>query len=379
MVPGIRLRTFGILLVTLGVASIGGCGRDDASVPPEDAGVAMATFRGQPPIRAVATVGMVADLVRSVGGNRVEVTQVMGSGVDPHMYRVTRDDVRMILGADVVFYNGLMLEGKMADTLAKVGRRKPVIAVAERFDRSRLLASDASGEGADPHVWMDVDLWSQGVDVVRDAMSAFDPPHADAYRDAAASYRDELERLHRYAVDSIGSIPPRRRVLITSHDAFNYFGRAYGIEVMGIQGLSTDSEAGLQRINELVDLLVRRDVRAVFVESSVPSKNIEALIEGASSRGHQVRVGGELYSDAMGQQGTYEGTYVGMIDHNVTRVTRGLGGEAPERGFQDRRGPQLGDPMPGNPRDAGEHPGGVETASSGRGETASSGVGGVTR
>lgn len=346
-----------VLSLTVGVLSLTGCGRDDGSSSAENggsaanggaaenAGGATATFRGRPPIRAVTTVGMVADLVRGVGGDRVEVTQVMGSGVDPHMYRVTRDDVRVILAADVVFYNGLMLEGKMADALAKVGRRKPGIAVAERFDRSRLLASDESGEGADPHVWMDVDLWSQGVDAVRDALSVFDPSHAEAYRDAAANYRDELDRLHRYAVRSIGSIPEERRVLITSHDAFNYFGRAYGIEVMGIQGLSTDSEAGLQRINELVDLLVRRDVRAVFVESSVPSKNIEALIEGASSRGHQVRVGGELYSDAMGQQGTYEGTYIGMIDHNVTRVTRGLGGKAPERGYRGRLRPHPAGPV----------------------------------
>ncbi len=294
------------------------------------------TFQGDGPIEVVATVGMVAELARNVGGDRVAVTQIMGSGVDPHLYRVTRDDVSTILEADIVFYNGLMLEGKMTDTLANIARRKRVIAVAEQLDESSLLAPEGQAGHPDPHVWMDVAAWSRCAEVVGGMLAEFDPPHAEDYQAGAAAYRRELEQLHQYGVRSIGSIPERGRVLITSHDAFNYFGRAYGVEVQGIQGLSTESEAGLQRINELVDLLVRRDVRAVFVESSVPRKNIDALIEGASSRGHTVEVGGELFSDAMGAQGTYEGTYVGMLDHNITRVTRALGGEAPARGWRGR-------------------------------------------
>lgn len=288
----------------------------------------------------VATVGMVADLARQVGGDRVQVTQIMGSGVDPHLYKATRDDVRAIMEGDVVFYSGLMLEGKMADTLIKVARNKPVIAVTERLDPSQLLEPEDFAGHDDPHVWMDVSAWMQCVTVVADTLSEFDPEHAETYRSNAADYQAQLQVLHQYAIDSLGSIPAERRVLVTSHDAFNYFGRAYGLEVLGIQGLSTESEAGLQRINQLVDLLVERKIRAVFVESSVPRKNIDSLVEGAQAKGHDVIVGGELFSDAMGPEGTYEGTYLGMLDHNITTVARGLGGDAPERGLHERLSPQ---------------------------------------
>lgn len=287
------------------------------------------------PIRVAATVGMVADLVREVGGARVAVTQMMGSGIDPHLYRVTRDDVRAILGADLVVYNGLLLEGKMEGVLRSVGRRKRVVAAAELVD-ARWLLTERTGGRDDPHVWMDVSLWARCGIAFAGALGDFDPNHAADYHDRAARYAEKLLRLHEYGRRSIGSIPDSRRVLITSHDAFHYFGRAYGIEVLGVQGMSTDSEAGLRRINELVDLLIRRQVPAVFVESSVPRKSIDALIEGAGAGGHRVRVGGELYSDAMGPRGSYEGTYVGMMDHNITRVTRALGGECPPRGWQGR-------------------------------------------
>ena len=284
-------------------------------------------------IDAVATVGMVADLVRNVGGEHVEVTQIMGAGVDPHLYKPNRDDVQTLSRGDIVFYNGLMLEGKMADTLIKVGRGKPVVAVTEGIDESQLLEPEDAPGHFDPHVWMDVAAWSHGADVVAEALAEFDPQHADDYRRNAAAYREQLAELHEYGRKAIDSIPRGSRVLITSHDAFNYFGRAYGLEVLGVQGLSTESESGLQRVNELVDLLVDRQIAAVFVESSVPRKNIDALIEGAKSRGHEVVVGGELYSDAMGPSGSYEGTYVGMLDHNITTVTRALGGSVPPGGL----------------------------------------------
>jgi manganese/zinc/iron transport system substrate-binding protein len=288
------------------------------------------------PVAVIATVGMVADLVRNVGGDQVRVTQIMGSGVDPHLYKANRDDVQTIMSGDIVFYCGLMLEGKMADTLIKVARTKPVIPVTERVDESNLLEPEDFEGHFDPHLWMDVAAWSNCVDVIADALSELAPEHAETFRDNAANYKAELDKLHQYGLESIGSIPKNSRVLITSHDAFNYFGRAYGLDVQGVQGLSTESEAGLQRINELVDLLVEKDVSAVFVESSVPRKNIEALVEGARAKGHQVIVGGELYSDAMGEQGTYEGTYIGMLDHNITLVTRGLGGTAPGKGMQGK-------------------------------------------
>jgi manganese/zinc/iron transport system substrate-binding protein len=287
-------------------------------------------------VSAVATVGMVADIVRNVGAEHVAVTQIMGAGVDPHLYKSTRDDVQTIMQGDIVYYSGLMLEGKMADTLIKVARRKPVIAVTEEIDQARLLEPEDFEGHYDPHVWMDVAAWSNCVDVVAQSLSDFDGAHASEFETNADAYKAQLEQLHEYGQKSLASIPESRRVLVTSHDAFNYFGRAYGLQVQGVQGLSTESEAGLQRINELVDLLVEKKVRAVFVESSVSRKNIDSLVEGARSKGHQVIVGGELFSDAMGADGTYEGTYVGMLDHNITLVARGLGGEAPERGMQDK-------------------------------------------
>jgi manganese/zinc/iron transport system substrate-binding protein len=279
---------------------------------------------------------MVADVVQNVGADRVAVTQIMGAGVDPHLYKATRDDVLKIMKGDIVFYAGLMLEGKMADTLIKMARSKPVIAVTEQIEESQLLEPEEMRGHYDPHVWMDVAAWSKCVDVVARSLAEFDPAHADQYRANAEAYSSRLAQLHQYGIDSLGSIPQDRRILVTSHDAFNYFGRAYGLEVQGVQGLSTESEAGLQRINELVDMLVDKKIRAVFVESSVPRKNIDSLVEGARAKGHQVSVGGELFSDAMGAAETYEGTYIGMLDHNITLVARGLGGEAPPRGMQGK-------------------------------------------
>jgi manganese/zinc/iron transport system substrate-binding protein len=314
------------------------CAGCSATVPPGQTPPSDVTakFRGQHPIHAIATVGMVGDVVRNVGGEHVNVTQIMGSGVDPHLYRVTRDDVQMIMDGDMIFYAGLMLEGKMVDTLNKVSRSKPVCAVTELIDATNLLEPDDFAGHYDPHVWMDIATWSKCVDCVARALGEFDPENAQSYQVNAESYAQQLSSLHDYGIKSVGSIPQGSRVLITSHDAFNYFGRAYGLDVQGVQGISTESEAGLQRINDLVDLLVRRGIQAVFVESSVPRKNIEALVDGAKARGHEVNIGGELFSDAMGETGTYEGTYVGMLDHNITLVTRALGGDAAEHGMQGK-------------------------------------------
>jgi manganese/zinc/iron transport system substrate-binding protein len=313
--------------VYLSLLLLVGCSSTEKTNEPSDA---------DDPLSVVATVGMVADLVKQVGGDRIEVTQIMGSGVDPHLYKANRDDVQTIMSGDVVFYSGLMLEGKMADTLIKVARKKPVIAVTERVDETNLLEPEDFAGHFDPHLWMDVAAWSNCVDVITEVLSEQAPQHAELFRAKATAYKADLGALHQYGIDSIGSIPEESRILITSHDAFNYFGRAYGLEVQGVQGLSTESEAGLQRINELVDLIVEKKISAVFVESSVPSKNIEALVEGARSKGHEVSVGGELFSDAMGEPGTYRGSYVGMLDHNITLVARGLGGQAPEKGMQGK-------------------------------------------
>ncbi len=285
------------------------------------------------PINVVATVGMVADVVREIGQDEVTVTTLIGEGVDPHVYKPTRHDVLSLMRAEMVFYNGLLLEGKMAETLEKLKRQdKPVVAVAERITESVLL-SDQSTRHHDPHVWMDPGLWSSSIDAISDALVAFRPETANMVRLRSDAYRRRVQELDEYVRTIMVTIPRDRRVMITAHDAFHYFGRAYDIEVQGIQGLSTESEAGLNDINRLVDLIVSRGIKAIFVETSVADKNVKALIEGAKARGHHVVIGGSLFSDAMGAAGTYEGTYIGMIEHNANTVVAALGGQVPEGGL----------------------------------------------
>jgi manganese/zinc/iron transport system substrate-binding protein len=297
-----------------------------------------ATFKKKYPMKVAATVGMVADIVREVAGEKAEVKNIIGSGVDPHVYSPTRSDVATLLKSDIIFYAGLLLEGQMADILVKVSRKRPVFAVTELL-KSDYLIHDNQTNHHDPHVWMDVSGWMKAVDVVADALASFDPPNKAYYSQNAANYFEQLQKLDQYAKQAIASIPQKQRVLVTAHDAFNYMSRAYDIEVVGIQGISTESEAGIKDINRIVDLLVNRSIPAVFVESSVSDKNVKALIEGAASRGHRVRIGGELFSDAMGTPGTYEGSYVGMIDHNVTIIASALGGKVPDKGMQAKLTP----------------------------------------
>ena len=287
-------------------------------------------------LNVVATTGMIADVARQIGGDQVTVKALMGPGVDPHSYRQTRTDILAMARADLVLWNGLYLEAQMEDFLAEIADRTPVRAVGEAVPADQRVAHDDYADRYDPHVWMDPDLWVITVEAVRDALIEVAPEHATTFHDRTAAYLAEIDRLAIYARDVLSSVPETARVLISAHDAFNYFGRAYGFDVVGIQGISTESEAGLARIRELVDLLVERDVRAVFVESSVSDRSVRALIEGAAARGHDVRIGGELFSDAMGTPGTYEGTYIGMIDHNATVIAAALGGTAPERGLNGR-------------------------------------------
>lgn len=286
-------------------------------------------------LNVVATTAMVGDVVRGVGGEYVDVTVMLGPGIDPHLYKTSRDDVAMIMDADVVFYSGLLLEGKMTYTLDQVGKSKPVHAITRNLEPKQLLGDE---HHPDPHVWFDVELWSQTAEVVAEVLAEAMPERADQFRANAEAYQTGLKPLVEYAKETLATIPESQRILITSHDAFGYLGRAYGIEVMGVQGISTDSEAGLRRVNELVDLLVDKKIPSVFVETSVSQKSIEALIEGAASRGHTVTIGGELYSDAAGPAGTYEGTYEGMIDHNITLIVQALGGTAPETGRSGKLG-----------------------------------------
>ena len=299
--------------------------------------------------RIVCTTGMVRDVVQTLVGTNETVVALMGSGVDPHLYDPLGPDIAALNSAEIVFYTGLHLEGKMGELLEDLEKKgKTVVAVGEAIPENLLIKEGGGAKDFDPHVWMSVSTWTEIIDPVLDTLSKAQPGKADAFGANAAALRAELAafgansaalraelaELDGYVKKCIGAIPPDARILITAHDAFAYFGRDYGLEVEGIQGISTDDEAGLERINELVDLLVTRKIPAVFVESTVPPKHVAALIEGAKSKGHDVRIGGELFSDAMGADGSYEGTYLGMIDHNATIISRALGGAdaAPEKG-----------------------------------------------
>ena len=288
---------------------------------------------GRYPYKITCTTGMVADIVREIVGEKAVVDNIIGEGVDPHLYTATRSDITKMLKSDIIFYNGLMLEGKMADSLRKIGKKMPSFAIGELIDKPHLATPKEQASHDDPHVWMDVSLWIQAAEKASEALCDYDPASASYYRERWADYKKQLEALDLYAKTCITSIPEEQRVLVTAHDAFNYFGHAYNIEVVGIQGISTESEAGISDINTLVKMLAARNVKAIFVETSVSDKNVKALIEGAQAIGHTVRIGGALFSDAMGKSGTYEGTYIGMIDHNVTLMTRALGGQAPEKGM----------------------------------------------
>ena len=262
----------------------------------------------------------------------------MGAGVDPHSYRQTRADILAMGEADLVLWHGLYLEAQLEDFMADLSRHRAVVALADTLPRGALRASEDYADRFDPHVWMDPALWQDVVIAARDALITADPAGADAYTTRAADYVARIKALDAYAHDILGTVPDHARVLVTAHDAFGYFGRAYGFEVLGVQGLSTDSEAGLARIEDLVSRLVDDRIGAVFVESSVSDRNLRALVEGAAARGHEVAIGGQLYSDAMGAPGTYEGTYIGMIDHNVTQIARALGGAAPVDGLNGQLG-----------------------------------------
>lgn len=280
---------------------------------------------------------MITDITREIAGERAIVTGLMSSGIDPHLYSPTRSDVERLLEADLVLYNGLLLEGKMTDSLIRAANAgKRVVAVTERLDPSGLLEPESFEGHPDPHVWMDPESWAMAAEVVRDTLIELDPEGSAIYTENAGSLIGQMRALDTYSREVLSTVDEQQRVLVTAHDAFNYFGDRYGFEVVGIQGISTESEAGVRDIERIVDLLVDRQIGAVFVESTVSERNIQALISGAKARGQSVTIGGELFSDAMGNEGTYEGTYIGMIDHNVTTITRALGGEAPSRGMNGK-------------------------------------------
>ncbi len=274
-------------------------------------------------LRVVATTGMVADLARVVGGSDVEVTALMGAGVDPHLFKASAGDVARLEQADVILYSGLGLEGKMGDILVKMASTRPVQAVCEAVpEAERLEPAELEGH-YDPHVWFDVALWAKTTQSVASALAAADPDRREAYAGRAAEYRATLGGLHAEVMAALAQIPRERRVLITSHDAFRYLGRAYDLDVRGVQGISTVSDAGVKDIEEVADLIVERGIKAIFVESSVSPRTIEAVVAAARAKGQEVRIGGELYSDAMGDAPP-EDTYVGMVRANVRKLVEAL-------------------------------------------------------
>ena len=303
------------ILLAVGFISCSQENRTDAKKNTHESGV----------INIVATTGMIADIAQQVGGSHVKVKGLMGPGVDPHLYKASAGDVDLLSGADLIFYNGLHLEGKMTEIFEQMKKRGiDTVAVTDGIDRSILFKPPQFEGNYDPHVWFDVTMWMTAVGTVRDTLVSIDPVNAEDYKENAGKYLSELASLNEYVKSKAALLPEDKRVLITAHDAFNYFGRQYGFEVRGLQGISTVSEAGTQDVQNLAAFIVEREIPAIFVESSVPPKFIEAVQAAVESRGFDVKVGGSLYSDAMGNPGTPDGTYIGMIRHNIDTIVGAL-------------------------------------------------------
>lgn len=311
-----------LLTLTLLLVGIAACGGNNAA-PTQATG----SDADDGPLRVVATIGQLGDIAQIVGGEYAQVVSLMGPGIDPHLYVASEGDVDTLQQADIIFYNGLFLEAQMAEVFEQLSSRKTVTAVAETINPEDLLDWAAYEDQYDPHVWFDVTLWMQAVEAVRDTYAEYDPDHADAYNANAAAYLTELQELHEYVLAQAGRVPPEQRVLITAHDAFHYFGRAYGFEVRGLQGISTATEAGTADVQELANFIVERQIPAIFVETSVPARNIEALQAAVQSRGFDVKIGGHLFSDAMGDEASGGNTYILMVRHNIDTIVSALLGE----------------------------------------------------
>jgi manganese/zinc/iron transport system substrate-binding protein len=310
-----NLRYLAILLLLVVLAACGQSGEQES------------VDISERPIRVVATTGMIADVAENIGGERANVTALMGPGVDPHLYKATEGDVSTLTEADLILYNGLHLEAKMGEVLEQMEGRTKTLAVMDAVNETALL-SPPEFEGAhDPHVWFDVQLWMKATEAMRDALVELDPDSTELYEANANSYLAELEELDAYVKEQTARVPKEQRVVITAHDAFNYFGEAYGFEVRGLQGISTATEAGTGDVQDLASFIAENKIPAIFVESSVPVRNIEAVQAAVQAKGFEVGIGGELFSDAMGDAGTEEGTYIGMVRHNVDTIVSALLGE----------------------------------------------------
>ncbi|MGG3806393.1 metal ABC transporter solute-binding protein, Zn/Mn family [Metabacillus fastidiosus] len=305
-------KWFLLIITCLTISLLAACGNEKSSGNSEGK------------IKVTTTTGQIADAVKNIGGDKVEVTSLMGPGIDPHLYKASQGDIQKFNNADIIFYSGLLLEGKLGDVLGKISKDKPTVPIAEAISKDKLLSDKNNPNAHDPHVWFDIELWTEAVTEVEKELIKFSPENKELFEENAKKYKDELQKLDEYAKEQIQSIPEESRVLVTAHDAFGYFGHAYGLEVMGLQGLSTDSEYGLNDVQNLVKVLAERNIKAVFIESSISEKSINAVVEGAKKKGHEVKIGGELFSDAMGEEGTEEGTYAGMFKHNVDTIVSSL-------------------------------------------------------
>jgi len=290
----------------------GGCG--------EESGQAA----GKGPLRVVATTGIIAETAARIAGPHARIEALMGPGIDPHLYKASESDVRRLSDAGLILYNGLHLEGKMGDIMTRLARSRPVVAVTEEIPQDLLREPPEFAGQYDPHVWFDVSMWQRTLEPIARELAALDPAHADEFEANAAAYGKELEALDAWVKQQIETLPPAQRVLVTAHDAFGYFGRRYGMEVVAIQGISTLSEAGLHDVDRVAQLVVDRKVKAIFIESSVPRRSIEAVQAAVRSRGHDPAIGGQLFSDSLGAASTPAGTYPGMVRANVDTIVNAL-------------------------------------------------------
>lgn len=276
-------------------------------------------------LNVVCTTTMITDLVNNIGGDLINTQGLMGSGVDPHLYKASEGDVSKLSNADVIFYNGLHLEGKLVEIFEKMKQMDIyTFALADQLDKSTLIGSDYFASNYDPHVWFNIGYFKQFAIKVTKVLSEINPENAASFKSNLDSYLTQLTQLEKTITDTISTLAEEKRILVTAHDAFNYFGKTYGFEVVGLQGLSTATEAGVQDVQKLAAFIIEKNVKAIFVESSVPKRTIEALKAAVNSKGHDVAIGGTLYSDALGDAGTEEGTYIGMFKYNVNTIVNAL-------------------------------------------------------
>jgi manganese/zinc/iron transport system substrate-binding protein len=301
---------YGILLLGLLVALLTACGSESTTSSERNT--------NGDTLKVVTTTGQITDIVQQVGGDKISVTGLMGPGVDPHLYQASEGNVESLVEADLVFYNGLFLEAQMENIFEQMGDK--AVAVSKNVDRSRLLDWAAYENAYDPHIWFDVTIWMDAVKTIENTLAERDPTNAQYYQDNATKYLAELEELHQYVQSQAQKLPEDQRILITAHDAFEYFSRAYGFEVKGLQGISTASEAGTADIQDLADFIVERQIKAIFIESSVPRRNVEAVQAAVQAKGFEVEIGGELFSDSIGSPGTPEGSYIGAVRHTVDTI-----------------------------------------------------------